>query len=172
MEYLHDLEMEERRNLNDRIQHFKPISWDLMDREILKIYHNTGKNQVISKTEQYIHDKFEKIHSLSSQGKKKVFHEIRRLLKEARYMLDMLTLTISDEKLRIQIEEIKIIEDLLGDWHDRQVALKLLKGFIRQGKNNNAHQKVNSVLKESIKKDGEELFAEAVKKITAFKLRI
>ena len=167
MEYLHGLEMEERKKLNGRIRNFKPIAWDLMDREILEIYHNTGKDQVISKTKQYVRDKIEKVHYLASQGKKKAFHETRRLLKEARYILDMLTLTMSDEKIEIQIEQIKIVEDLLGDWHDRQVALKLLKGFIRQGENKNDPPKADSMLKTLIKKDGKELLAQAVEKITA-----
>lgn len=165
VEYLHGLEMDERKNLSGRIQNFKPIAWDLMDREILEIYHNTGKDQVISKTKQYVRDKIEKIHYLASQGKKKVFHEIRRLLKEVRYMLDMLTLTIKDKKLKIQIEQIKIVEDLLGDWHDRQIALKLLKGFIRQGENNNDPPKAVSMLNTLIKKDSKELLSKAIEKI-------
>lgn len=63
--------------------------------------------------------------------KEKHLHEIRRILKEMRYLLDIFKDSIKEVKsLKVGLKRLKEIEKTLGKWHDQLNGELLLDGFI------------------------------------------
>jgi CHAD domain-containing protein len=133
LSFLQERETNTRQHVNEWLHQHQQPDWDTLQEEIRHYYFKTGKSTIISKAKEYVLSKISLAKELSSQNDRETVHRIRRLLKEARYMLDMMSVVLKekfpDKKLQ---EMIKPVEDYLGDWHDRMVALDFLFLFEKE----------------------------------------
>jgi CHAD domain-containing protein len=96
-------------------------------------YFKTGRETIYLKAREYIHSKINQVMGLTEHKDKETIHRIRRLLKEARYMIDMLGTVSKNTVLFKPLQnQIKSIENFLGDWHDRMISLDHIYLFEKQ----------------------------------------
>lgn len=124
LQYLQEREINTRKLVHDWLQHRPHPNWEFLEDEIRGYYHKTGKSDIIRKANEYIRHKVQEAKDLTNRTDRETIHHVRRLLKQARYMMDMMSAVIRDKSPYKQHQiRIKPIEDYLGDWHDRMVAL-------------------------------------------------
>ncbi len=129
-EYLRENERMARFNVNTWLHQYSMPDWHSLETDIHSCYFRTGKNQIILKANEYIDGKIKQAKKLTVQKDRISIHLIRRLLKEARYMMDMMSSVLGNKMDYKPLQNnIKPIENYLGEWHDRMVALDYIFQF-------------------------------------------
>ncbi|MBP6978240.1 MAG: CHAD domain-containing protein [Bacteroidales bacterium] len=113
-----------RFDVNAWLRHSSLPNWRSLEADLHSCYFRTGKKMIILKANEYIACRIQKAKKLTAQKDRTTIHLIRRLLKEARYMIDMMSSVLKDKTEYKELQtQIKPIENYLGEWHDRTVAL-------------------------------------------------
>lgn len=143
--YLRDHERIARFNVNNWLRMYSSPDWRSLEDDIHACYFRTGKKQIILKANEYIDQKIQQAKRLSFQKDRVSIHLIRRLLKEARYMMDMMGSVFRDKFYYKPLQnKIKPIENYLGEWHDRMVALDHIFQFEKSMHIYFPHRKINT----------------------------
>lgn len=122
--YLTNHEKGARLNVNNWLRVYSLPDWHTLEEDIRAFYFRTGKKLIIQKANDYIEHKINHAKEISYQKDRITIHLIRRLLKEARYMMEMIGSVLKETAHYKPLQnKIKPIENYLGDWHDRMVAL-------------------------------------------------
>lgn len=122
--FLREQEKMIRFNVNTWLHQCSLPDWSSLEADIHSFYFRTGKKLIILKANEYISHRIQEAKKLSVQKDRTTIHLIRRLLKEARYMLDMMISVFKNKTEYKELQnKIKSIENYLGEWHDRMVAL-------------------------------------------------
>ncbi len=122
--FLREQEKMIRFNVNAWLRQSSLPDWHSLETDIHTSYFRTEKKLIIQKANEYINFRIQEAKRLSSQKDRITIHLIRRLLKEARYMLDMMISVFRNKTDYKEFQSrIKPIENYLGEWHDRMVAL-------------------------------------------------
>ncbi len=102
--------------------------------EILSRY---SEQQLVLKAETIFEQHMERIRQLNklNTDKNKNLHEIRKILKKVRYLLNIFSVEADRiAMLRVSYERLKEIEKTLGNWHDQVNAEHYLKQFLAEVK--------------------------------------
>jgi CHAD domain-containing protein len=123
---------------------YHPPSNNSIESVIRSYYLKTGKEKINNKAKEYIQSKLTQVLTLVDHKDKETIHLIRRLLKEARYMTDMLNTVskVKDANTKL-LTDIKSIENFLGDWHDRMISLEFIYQFEKEQMIFPSHRKCN-----------------------------
>jgi len=128
--YLRDLEEEQRDKIEHWIKNYRFPDWKKFYILIWDIVGMEGQSLIIKKANDYIDNKLNEIKDLLPAEDNKTLHLIRRLLKEIRYVIDcIVNLSTEDNEYSVLHKNIKLIEDDLGNWHDRVVAARFISDF-------------------------------------------
>lgn len=143
--YLKDHEKVTRSNVNNWLRMYSSPDWQSLEEDIRTFYFRTGKKQIILKANDYIEHKINHAKEISHQKDRITIHLIRRLLKEARYMMEMIGSVVKETADYKPLQnKIKPIENYLGDWHDRMVALDHIFQYEKSMHTYFPHKKINS----------------------------
>ena len=136
--FLEKLNGKEREKIKKWLPSNIPPDWDYLYILINNIVDFSVPGFIIHKSNMFIENKLDEIRELLPAHENKTLHKIRRLLKEIRYIIDCLT-GFSGENIfnPVMHINIKLIEDDLGNWHDRVVSAQLLERFYSKTKNEN-----------------------------------
>ena len=144
-EYLKEHEKATRFNVNTWLRMYSMPDWRTLEEDIRDCYHRTGKNMIIQKANDYIEHKIDQAKKISHQKDRITIHLIRRLLKEARYMMDMIGSVFKDRTdYKLIQNKIRPIENYLGEWHDRMVALDYIFQYEKSMHTYFPHKKINT----------------------------
>lgn len=124
------------------------------DSDKQEIYQESAKQPLIlvaiTVIDQRIREIISKGEYLKKHPKKKAYHKLRIQFKRLRYLLELLTPIIPEEKLDNALSHLKKIQTILGEINDIQVQKKELKSFCKSCKNKK--QKSLNALKKKMKK--------------------
>lgn len=113
---------------------FSPEPLEKLEKVLTKILEEHSEEHIKQKASGIFDHKLKriaKLHKLPTD-KNKNLHEIRKILKEARYLLSVFSGGIGDFKvLSLNYERLKEIEKTLGKWHDQVNAEIYLKRFFK-----------------------------------------
>ncbi|MDD5508631.1 MAG: CHAD domain-containing protein [Bacteroidales bacterium] len=144
-EFLEDHEKATRFNVNTWIRIYSMPDWHTLEEDIRDCYFRTGKKMIIRKANDYIEQKINQAKKISHQKDRVTIHLIRRLLKEARYMMDMIGSVFKDRTdYKLIQNKIRPIENYLGEWHDRMVALDYIFQYEKSMHTYFPHKKINT----------------------------
>ena len=134
--FLKKLDSKQRKKIDKWLPLYAQPDWDHFFNLIRIIVDSSVMDLIIWKSNMFIENKLDEIRELLPAYDNKTLHKIRRLLKEIRYMIDCL-IGFSGENFfdLVMQKNIKLIEDDLGNWHDRVVSAQLLERFFSKTKN-------------------------------------
>jgi len=120
--------------------------------QLLRSIRSLELDQLNKRIKQYFHQLFEEIFQLIDLPNKEVeqLHQLRKLLKELNYNL----LLINDSKgvviaNKSNLKDLDALQELLGDWHDVEVAFLQLDSFQAQLQGNVAFETLQEELEKS-----------------------
>lgn len=143
--FLKDHEKATRFNVNIWLRIYSMPDWHTLEEDIRDCYFRTGKKMIIQKANDYIDQKINQAKKISHQKDRITIHLIRRLLKEARYMMDMIGSVFKDRtEYKLIQSKIRPIENYLGEWHDRMVALDYIFQYEKSMHTYFPHKKINT----------------------------
>ena len=129
---------------------------------IYSIYQESAKQPLIlvaiSVIDQRIQEIIAKGKYLKEDSQKKAYHKLRIQFKRLRYLLELLTPIIPQEKLDNTLNHLKKIQTILGEINDLQVQKKELKSFCTSCKDKK-QKSLNTLQKKMKKKEKKKLDA-------------
>jgi CHAD domain-containing protein len=101
-------------------------------REIIKIFNGASENDLAAGVKSVVAEIIETVRLMKTdQQHEEYLHEIRRKLKQYNYLLSVYDKQSSDyAELLITLQHLEKANDLLGEWHDLDVAREILLKFL------------------------------------------
>lgn len=153
-DYLTVQEEKSHQELKRAVETFPEESFDKMEIELREILNKYSEEQLIDQAGNIFESKLTEVKQLYGlpTDKDKNLHKIRRILKEARYLLDVFSGIIDEFRgLKVSYERLREIEKALGKWHDQVNAANYLRQFSKQLNEDNEEEKLRyNILKKSI----------------------
>ena len=103
--------------------------------EVKKSVKTSDSQELHDLVEDFVRSRIDKLNAVKNRLSAKGLHKQRKTLKELRFTYDIIE--VNDSKtidLKSQIEQIKILEDLLGKWHDYMELKKTVARFTQRSK--------------------------------------
>lgn len=130
LDYSNGLSNKHTENLKDKLEKFNHLSIR-KNRKLVKNLCQTLEKKVIKhKSIAFIQNRIETINGLASSTEISSIHDIRKKLKEISavvYLLNKIKLSGFDDEL---LNQLKSTEDLIGDWHDKEILLEFIQDFL------------------------------------------
>jgi len=132
LDFLSQTEHRARQKLDHWLKAFTLPDWGALQHTLQDIAVEFGDAALRQSTINFIAGKLTAVRKLiTGIPTDETLHDTRRLLKEARFMLDMLNAYFRDDPFKPDIQQsIKHTEDILGEWHDRMIGFHYLGDFI------------------------------------------
>ncbi|MCF8233571.1 MAG: CHAD domain-containing protein [Bacteroidales bacterium] len=131
--YLGMLEKQHHKDLKQSMKGFSAKPFEKLHTKTYKIIDQFSDEEIIKNAGKMLDEKFELISNLNKipTDKEKNLHEIRRILKEIRYLLNIFNGNIPESKrLKVSLSRLKQIEQTLGKWHDQVNAMLFVKAYL------------------------------------------
>lgn len=155
-DFYQNYEREKLNELKFQIQYFDNQPLNKLEKKLNKVLDNISEKELKSKSKQVFEDKLEIIRELNKipTNKDKNLHQIRKYLKEARYLISIFNGNTSEsETFKISLDRLKQIEQTVGKWHDQVNALLFTNYYLSNSKKlSKAETERVEILETSIKK--------------------
>jgi CHAD domain-containing protein len=141
LDFLSQTEHRARQKLDHWLKDFTPPDWGALQRTLQDIVTEFGDAALRQSTLYFVTGRLTAVRKfITGIPNDETLHDTRRLLKEARFMLDMINAYFRDDPFKPDLQKsIKYAEDILGEWHDRMVGFHYLGDFIH-GEKSQEHQ--------------------------------
>jgi hypothetical protein len=132
IDFLADLETRERKKLEQWFTGFNLPDMNAYQAAVDTFSEEMDEGLFNAKLTAFINEKLMMIKSKSTGiPDDETLHDIRRILKEARFMIDLKCAGEADKSLiSEQHKAIKATEEILGEWHDRTIGAIFMSDFI------------------------------------------
>lgn len=136
---------------------------------LIRAYTDTPESFITEHLDIFLNNRLQQIENLVKDKEvENHLHRIRKLTKDIKYLLELSELSKKDiGSLKLNIERITLLEDLIGKWHDYLVFKEECNAFEEYLIKRNADDKhlIYSELREHVSSDYSELYNQTVEKI-------
>jgi CHAD domain-containing protein len=134
LNFLLQAEMKIRQKLDHWLAGYALPDWANLKQSLNLIAIEYGDPSLREGTIHFITGRLEAVRKIvTGIPTEETLHNTRRLLKEARFMLDMINAYFTNDPYKPELQKsIKHTEDILGEWHDRMIGFHYLGDFIHQ----------------------------------------
>jgi len=131
--YLEKLEKQHHKDLKESLTDFNTEPIERLHKKTADTLDKFSDKEIMKSAGKMLDTKLELISNLNKipTEKEKNLHEIRRILKEIRYLLNIFNGNIPESKrLKVSLTRLKQIEQTLGKWHDQVNASLFVKAYL------------------------------------------
>ncbi len=142
--YLKEIENQHHLNLKKSAKIFSVTPLEKLHKKTEHIIEKYSTAEIKENASKLLDKKFDIIENLNKipTDKEKNLHEIRRILKEVRYLLNIFNGRIPETKrIKVSLTRLKQIEQTLGKWHDQVNASYFVKEYLESNEIEDKAQK-------------------------------
>lgn len=142
--YLENIEKKHHKNLKNSAKALSVAPLEKLQEKTKMILGKYSATELKEKASKLLDKKFDIIENLNKipTNKEKNLHEIRRILKEVRYLLNIFNGKIPETKrVKVSLTRLIQIEQTLGKWHDQVNASYFVKEYLESNEIEDKAQK-------------------------------